>query len=231
MTPGVLHAGRPRADAAARVRAALLALVLALCAAGAAWAADDAGLPPPPRVEMRDGAGPSARGAGELRGNPLWAVPVEALSETRERPLFTPSRRAPPTVGTAPPPPPAAPAPPAPPARPRLSLMGTVVSPAGGFGIFTDPSSNAVVRLRIGEVHEGWTLRTVSLRSVEFSGGAGSVVLALPPRNAPGPAAAPGRGAEGPFAAARPGAANAPSPRIVTPRRPPPSPSDLDSSH
>ena len=56
----------------------------------------------PPRVERSD---PS--------GNPLWAIPLSALTATRERPLFLPSRRAPapavagtPVVVAPPPPPP-----------------------------------------------------------------------------------------------------------------------------
>ena len=45
-------------------------------------------------------------------GNPLWAIPVASFTATRERPLFSPSRRPPPPVAvvkvaaSAPPPPP-----------------------------------------------------------------------------------------------------------------------------
>src|SRR5262245_28391744 len=35
------------------------------------------------------------RGAREPRGNPLWAIPLELLSASRERPIFLPSRRPP----------------------------------------------------------------------------------------------------------------------------------------
>jgi len=36
-------------------------------------------------------------------GNPLWAIPLDSLTITRDRPLFTPSRRAPvPAVAAVP---------------------------------------------------------------------------------------------------------------------------------
>src|SRR5262245_5386505 len=38
----------------------------------------------------------------EPSGNPLWAIPLSALSATRDRPLFTPSRRAPAPVVAGP---------------------------------------------------------------------------------------------------------------------------------
>jgi len=64
-----------------------------------------------------------ARAGREVRGNPLWAIPLASLNATRERPIFLPSRRAPAPVVAAPPPPPApAPAPPPEPERPRLAL-------------------------------------------------------------------------------------------------------------
>src|SRR5215212_880442 len=40
-------------------------------------------------------APPRAPVANEPRGNPLWGIPLKSLSLTRERPLFTPSRRPP----------------------------------------------------------------------------------------------------------------------------------------
>src|SRR5258708_33146709 len=43
---------------------------------------------------------PAVTEAGST-GNPLWAVPLDALSMTRERPLFSPSRRPPPPVVVA----------------------------------------------------------------------------------------------------------------------------------
>ena len=63
-------------------------------------------------------------------GNPLWTVPLSALSATRDRPLFSVSRR-PPIVAApiaAPPPQKEALAPP-PPEQPSFTLVGTIVSP------------------------------------------------------------------------------------------------------
>ena len=98
-------------------------------------------------------------------GNPLWAVPLAALHETRERPIFTASRRppAPPVVAAAveaPPPSPRA-APPRP-ERPALVLLGTVSGEALHFGIFHNPATTKTLRLAVGENFEGWTLRAVS---------------------------------------------------------------------
>ena len=82
-------------------------------------------------------------------GNPLWAIPLKALSVTRERPVFSPSRRPPPPVVVAvpyvaPPPPPK----PVEPERPPLSLVGTITGKDGSLGIFLDQATNSVVRLK-----------------------------------------------------------------------------------
>lgn len=126
----------------------------------------------------------------EPRGNPLWAIPLADLGATRERPLFSPSRRPPPTAAVVTPPA-AAPPPPAPiaPPRPSLALIGTILSGRDGYGIFLDQATNSIRRLRTGEVHEGWVLRSVSLRDAMLQKDRSTVVLALPPREAPGIAA------------------------------------------
>ena len=115
------------------------------------------------------------------RGNPLWAIPLENLVATRERPIFSPSRRPPPPAVTVAPPP-APPPPPAPsaPQRPPLELVGTVLNSRDGYGIFLDQATNAIVRLRTGEIHEGWTLRSISGRDAMLQKDRNTVVLALP---------------------------------------------------
>jgi general secretion pathway protein N len=100
-------------------------------------------------------------------GNPLWALPVKQLSVTRERPLFSPSRR---------PPPPAAPAitpvvvqqpvKPPEPERPAVSLVGTIIGPDDQIGVFLDTGTHTAVRLRLGEDHRGWVLRLITAREV-----------------------------------------------------------------
>jgi hypothetical protein len=112
--------------------------------------------------------------------NPLWAIPLKDLSETRDRPIFSPSRRPPPpaivAAAYAPPPP----AKPAEPPRPQLSLVGTIAGIRQGFGIFQDKIANKAVRLKIGEAHEGWILREVRAREIVFQKKDIVVTLALP---------------------------------------------------
>jgi len=112
-------------------------------------------------------------------GNPLWAIPLKDLTATRERPIFSPSRRPPqPAVVAAPYVPPR---PPAEPERPQLALVGTVASEQEGLGIFLDQSTNKTIRLKLGEDHRGWQLSKVIGREVVLQKGAQTVTLALPP--------------------------------------------------
>jgi general secretion pathway protein N len=115
-------------------------------------------------------------------GNPLWAIPLSALTVTRERPLFSSSRRPPPpavvaapVVQTRAPPPPKA----SEPERPRLSLVGTVAGDQG-IAVFVDQATQAVVRLRTGEGHDGWVLRTVGGREVTLQNDRDTAILTLP---------------------------------------------------
>jgi len=117
-----------------------------------------------------------------LSPNPLWEVPLVKLSITRERPIFSPSRRPPPVVIAAPP---ASPAPPPPPKlprveRPQLSLVGTVSGDDERFGIFVDQTTKAALRLRIGEDYQGWKLRAVQGREVTLEYEQQSAILTLP---------------------------------------------------
>jgi general secretion pathway protein N len=139
--------------------------------------------PPAPVVQVT--APPPApaapRSERALSANPLWAMPLAQFAITRERPIFSPSRR--------PPPPAVAPivvpkmvAVPKPKEaeRPQLSLVGTVSSEAEGFGIFLDQSTQAVVRLKVGEDFQGWKLRSVRGRETALEKDQKVVTLALP---------------------------------------------------
>ncbi len=114
--------------------------------------------------------------------NPLWAIPLATLTETRERPLFSPSRHPPPPAPErshySPPlrPPPS----PISPERPRLSLVGTIVGAAAGFGLFIDPSTKTTVRLKTGNTYRGWVLRTVREREVVLERNHLNAILSLP---------------------------------------------------
>jgi general secretion pathway protein N len=116
-----------------------------------------------------------------LGANPLWAIPLATLSNTRERPIFSPSRRPPPVqtpVAIAVPP-----APPPPPPRverPPLTLVGTVAGDSEGFGIFLDAANSTALRLKVGEDYQGWRLRLVRGRDVSLERDQQTVVLSLP---------------------------------------------------
>ncbi len=121
-------------------------------------------------------------------GNPLWAIPLKELSATRDRPIFSPSRRPPtPAVAASSYTPPPQPAKPAEPDRPQLSLVGTIAGDREGFGIFLDRSANTVLRLKTGEEHKGWVLRKVRSRETVLEKGDKTATLALPvlPRVSP----------------------------------------------
>lgn len=114
-----------------------------------------------------------------LSANPLWAIPLAQLSETRDRPIFSPSRR--------PPPPPmmvaepvAAPPPVRDPEPPPLSLVGTIASGDEGFGIFLDRSGGSAFRLKIGENYRGWKLLAVRGREATMMKDRQTAILTLP---------------------------------------------------
>lgn len=125
--------------------------------------------PPPPKAEI------------VLRsGNPLWGIPLRQFTASVARPLFAPTRRPPPppvvAVSQAPPPPPKPE-----PDKPLLSLVGTVaVGASGGIGLFIDQNAKSVVRLKMGESHQGWILRNIQRRAVLLEKGREKVLLMLP---------------------------------------------------
>jgi general secretion pathway protein N len=117
----------------------------------------------------------------------LWAIPLNALSATRDRPLFSASRR-PPIVAApvvAAPPTQQVLAPP-PPERPLLTLVGTIVSRKASLAVLQGSNADAVSRLRIGQENDGWRVQGISLRSIVVEKGEQSVELNLPrPNGAP----------------------------------------------
>lgn len=180
-----------------RLAPASLVLGLALAASAPAGALADregpetevgAAVAPPSNGGSAAGADGSARTGGVDRGapkegNPLWTIPLSALNETRDRPLFSVSRRPPaPLVQAAAPPQvkEPAPPPPAPPERPTLALIGTIISPTTSEAMVRDTATQAVTRLRQGEAASGWLLKTVKLRSIVVEKGEQSATLALP---------------------------------------------------
>lgn len=128
---------------------------------------------PPPQVPQQT----NKRTSG---ANPLWAVPLATLSNTRARPIFSASRRPPPAAVAAEPvartPPPSSPRA----ERPQLSLVGTVVGDDASLGVFIDPASQAALRLKIGDDFQGWKLQSVRSREVTLTLDGQTAVLSLP---------------------------------------------------
>jgi general secretion pathway protein N len=131
------------------------------------------------RGDPTDGDGPG------LRSNPLWAIPLSSLSATRERPLFSSSRRPPPVIAMAPPAPRVVPPPPKAeePDHPPLTVVGTVSSEAGGIGVFLDQTTNNIIRLKVGQDHMGWILRSIQGREASFEKDQRTTTLSLPSRS------------------------------------------------
>jgi general secretion pathway protein N len=177
----MIRAGRMLAFAL--VAAALAAPARLIAATDLSVGPDLRAVPRPPAVDLDSKMSQAASPPASQAGNPLWAVPLSSLTVTRERPLFSASRR-PPTppvaarpvvqVRTAPPPSRREPQ------RPQLSLVGTVAG-AEGIAVFIDQSNQSVVRLRTGEGHDGWVLRAVGPREVTLQNDRDTAVLALPP--------------------------------------------------
>ncbi len=119
--------------------------------------------------------------AGTPVGNAVLTIPLSKLSMTRDRPIFSPSRRPPPL----PAPPVVAkqvePTKPAEPDQPPLILVGTVASGDSGIAVFVEQSTENTVRLRVNESHQGWTLRSIQGREVTLLKDRKSSVLALSP--------------------------------------------------
>lgn len=113
--------------------------------------------------------------------NPVWIVPLGSLSQTRERPLFSSSRRPPmppvvpdplPSLVTAPKPTPAAPD------RVGLLLMGTVLGHLN-IAILRQENTEISLRLHAGQNYEGWILQRIDRREVTFEKGKDTAVLTI----------------------------------------------------
>ena len=120
--------------------------------------------------------------AAPAPGNPLWRLPLKQFSVTRERPIFSPSRRPPASAPTY-----AAPVavkqPPKPrePERPTIALAGTIIGTDGYRGaVFRDTSSQDVLRLRVGENYHGWVLLLITPREARLVKNGEQALLELP---------------------------------------------------
>jgi len=135
-------------------------------------------------VAANDPAMPAPAGpATPPRGNPLWGIPLGELSATRDRPMFSPSRRPPaPTVfAVAAPVTPPTPPPPPKAERPPLVLVGTIIGETRKIAVFFEETTQKIIRLDIGESHSGWMLRLVNSAEARLETPHQSVTLALRP--------------------------------------------------
>lgn len=117
-------------------------------------------------------------------GNPLWGITLESLRATRERPLFTPSRRPPMPQAVAAPrsePVPVA-AKTVEPEQPSLNLVGIVTGSAEGYAVFVNTATHGIVRLKTGEGHDGWVLQSVGGRAAVLEKNHKTAVVSLPLR-------------------------------------------------
>ncbi len=102
--------------------------------------------------------------------NPLASISLSSLEASRERPIFFPSRRSPPSShlqndsrrnG-------------------RLVLLGAIASGPNGIAILRDQDSKAVMRVRVGGTLLGWRLVAVEGRNATLTGDTGQIELTIP---------------------------------------------------
>jgi hypothetical protein len=108
----------------------------------------------------------SADRAGGTLANPLQAQSLDRLSATRDRPLFSPSRRPIP-----PPPPPVAREPEVvpPPPPPSVTVVGIVLDGEGARAIVRSGMGKKVERVQIGDDVGGWKVSQIEGRRLVLS--------------------------------------------------------------
>jgi general secretion pathway protein N len=154
---------------------------IAQAPAGASLPEKDAGQTSPSTEQL-----PASRKDAGARqplpgGNPLWGIPISTLDATRERPIFSASRRPPmqpvvaERVAAAPPPPK-----PAEPEQPLLTLLGTAIGKPKNVAVVLDRTTKTLVRLHVGETVSGWILRSVDPRTMTVEKNSQTATVALP---------------------------------------------------
>jgi general secretion pathway protein N len=108
--------------------------------------------------------------------NPLARAPFERFSQTRERPLFSATRRPPPPAPVAvtrePPPPP-------PPEPPGLILVGVLQDSAGARALVRTSPTEKIRVVRMGDELGGWRVAEIGPRRLVLSRDARSNAYAL----------------------------------------------------
>jgi len=106
--------------------------------------------------------------------NALWSIPLVSLTATRERPVFSPTRRPSPILVKP------APTEAASTGQPSLALVGAIAGENDGIAIFLDGSTKSIIRMKTGESHGGWTLRAVKAREAILESEQKTATLTLP---------------------------------------------------
>jgi len=122
---------------------------------------------PPQAGEGRAGGAADDREGGAALLSPLAAQPLDRLSATRERPLFSPTRQPPP-----PPPPVVAapePPPPPPPPPPDVALFGIVMDGDEAHAVVRAGPSDKIMRVGVGDDIGGWKVAQIEERRLVLS--------------------------------------------------------------
>jgi general secretion pathway protein N len=118
--------------------------------------------------------------AASGKENPLEAIPLRVLSETRDRPIFSPSRRPPAPVIVDTPAQPTTPVAATEHQLPPLALIGTIVGVERRIAILRNQTTNEVTQASEGQQEPGWRVREVSPRSAVVEVDGHSITLELP---------------------------------------------------
>jgi hypothetical protein len=145
-------------------RSALIAIVVLSCTASSATPSLAQPSLAQPGLAQPGLAQPSEQTNGTL-ANPLEAQPLDRLSVTRDRPLFSPTRR---PVPPPPPPPPEAAPVAVVPQPPNLQLFGIVVDDEGARAIVRS-GAEKVDRVQIGDDIGGWKVAQIEGRKLVLS--------------------------------------------------------------
>jgi hypothetical protein len=145
----------------------------------------------PAVVAAADMSSPAKVEQGAVLATPLAGQPLDGLRASRERPLFSPTRR-------PPPPPPSvterSPEPPAPLPPPNVSLFGIVMDDGEARAIVRTAPAADVLHVRTGDDIGGWKVAQIEGRRLvlsldgrlaTFTMFAGNVSAAAPPAGPP----------------------------------------------
>lgn len=139
---------------------------------------------PEPGEDLKQATNASAPRTSDAVDNPFDKVPLESLTATRDRPLFSATRRPPPSapIPEARPPPPVQAAAPAPaePQGPPLALVGTITGTDRPVAVLFNKLTRVVATIREGDDMLGWRVTSLSARSATVEKDGATVTLNLP---------------------------------------------------